>query len=48
MDISDDWLGSLGTYLSGLESHPARCIVDANCIETIENNQATKLLKIEY
>ena len=44
LDIRDDWLGSLGTYIGGLESYLACGGVDANCIETIENNQATRLL----
>ena len=38
LDIRDDWLGSLGTYIGGLESYPARRSVDANCTQTIENN----------
>ena len=38
LDIGNDWIGSLGTYLGGLESYPACGGVDANRSETIENN----------
>jgi hypothetical protein len=49
MDISDDWFSSLGTYFGRLEPYPACGIMDADRIETSENNQATWLLNnIEY
>ena len=49
MDISDDWLGTLGTYTGGLEPYPACGGMDANCTQTIEYTQATLLQqKIEY
>ena len=40
LDIRDDWLGALGTHFGGLEPYPARCSVDANRTQTIEDNQA--------
>ena len=40
MDNGNDWLGALGTYISGLESYPNGRSVDANRTQTIENNQA--------
>ena len=38
LDVRDDWFGSLGTYFGRLEPHLARGSVDANRIETIEDN----------
>lgn len=34
MDIRDDWLGTLGTYIGGLEPYPACRSVDGNYYET--------------
>ena len=36
LDIRDDWLGSLGTYIGRLEPYPACSSMDVNRIETIE------------
>ena len=49
LDNSNDWFGSLGTYIGGLEPYPACGGMDANCTQTIEYTQATLLQqKIEY
>jgi hypothetical protein len=37
LDMCDDWFGSLGTYLGGLEPYLARSSMDGNSVQTIED-----------